>query len=152
MEKDKRNINALEDISSFEVDTVKQKVLLSKLLLQKYGVLHQFHVEQLKRWPFAASKFVVGSYSSVDPNTCTVVYNLFTNSDFFRKEGTVYKRAKFSPLYFFNKLTFSLKKEKKMIEYILSKWTKDLFWGQKTKVIFNFNSMVEYEKMHNLEE
>lgn len=134
----------MEQNTKSNVSQLKEKILLAKLLFQKYEVMHQFHVEQLKAYPFACCTISVDGEASVIAEEKTIKFVISTKKKFHRKGQTVSKNGLFRNILSTVLVTNSrYNKERYLALKNLTAWCRELFWVD-TKVCLEWDG-VTYE-------
>jgi hypothetical protein len=126
----------VESNSSDErIKSIKEKLLLSKLLLTKYFILSPIAVNQLKNFPIVCCSIAVGGESSVDMENTTIIYKIKTKK-FFKRNG-----VEIVPLSMIEaiakKVLINDKKYKlecKQAVANLTAWSREILWGEDTVV------------------
>jgi len=113
------------------VEMYRQNAALAKLILTKYNMLHQFHIDQLEYFSIACCKTAIDGQVEVDFDNKTVRYDIKTESCFSRDSKTkiVRSRHKYSPIRIFSNLFGKYEMEKKMAYENLRGWTRQLLWA-----------------------
>lgn len=125
----------MAETSGSNSESWRQRLMLAKMLLRQYGILHEFHVKQLENYPIACCKISLDGDIEVDADRRLVSFNVRTLKEYKKKNGEVVPRAQFS-LY----RTFKISKQEYQNEcelalINLNTWTKELLWGiNETKV------------------
>lgn len=124
----------MEEANKSAPSAWKQKLLLAKVLLRKYGMLHEFHISQLEHYPIACCKISLDGEARVYAADKTVVFDIKTSRKYTKKNGSIVERNKYSLL---GKISVSKKayEEEKGLAFInLYTWTRELLWGEETIV------------------
>ena len=111
-----------------------QKVTLSKILLLKYNLLHEFHVKQMECYIIACCNITVDGSIRISVSDKVVSYDLKTFKKYKKNGKETVKRNRFS---FFRLFKYGRKKydsEIVLAKENLTKWTKELLWGEDTLV------------------
>lgn len=118
----------MAEITDVDAEARNQNVILAKLLLRKFNILHEFHAQQLERFTIVCCNASISGDVIVDGDARTVEYDLKTDR-FYKKVGKkIEPRHKLS---FLGYLKFPPKKyeeEKKLALKNLLGWTKELLW------------------------
>lgn len=112
----------------------KQTLVLAKLLLRNYGILHEIHVKQLEAYPIACCNISIDGIASVDGEEKSVKYELKTTRMFFRKDGKVFPRHQKSVLGWLTVPPSKYEAQCKLAATNLINWTQELLWDDQTKV------------------
>lgn len=129
-----------EDSSA--LSDLKSKVLLAKLLLLKYGVMHSFHEQQLEYYLIACCCIAIDGTVSVLPSTKTVKFEIMTEKFFYKERKQTKKRHKLAT--YFNVAPWKYKKECSVAVKNLDMWCKELLWGDDTTVIVTVDGVRSY--------
>lgn len=105
-----------------------QRLVLARLLLVKYSILHDFLAFQLQNYIYACCPISVGGEVSVDAQSKKVVYKINTERFYKLKGKKRIKRAK--PKHIPNYKQILLDSSQKLIL-----WTQRILWGPATQVI-----------------
>lgn len=125
----------MDSIRKTDSSSLKQQLLLAKLLLRKYGTLHEFHVKQLENYPIACCGISLEGEVEVNGDNKSVTFKIKTKRDYQLNGKEVVERGKY--MKFFGKIAISATKYKEEIEFAktnLNTWTKELLWGPETDV------------------
>lgn len=113
----------------------KRQLLIAKLLLRTYGILHEFHVRQLECYPIACCKIALDGQVEIDADAKSVTYQIFTSRFYNKTEDKKLKPKHRLILKIATK--FGVKKYKEELSLAtvnLNTWTKELLWGDETKI------------------
>jgi hypothetical protein len=118
----------------------RAQVALAKLLLTKYGFMHSFHEEQMGFYATACCMISLGGQYKVMPETKTIEYEIVTEKYFqkIRKENV--KRSPVASVIAVP--PWKYKKECSIAKHNLNKWTRELMWGDETKVVVKIDGVV----------
>ena len=112
-----------------------ESLVMAKILLRKFNILHDFHVHQLQRFTIVCCESAIGGEVSINPEEHLVSFEIKTNFNYKREKGRIIARNKFSPSYLIKKLDKGLyAHEVKLAHSCLTNWTKELLWGDDTRV------------------
>jgi len=78
----------VENPSRGNEDVLSDQLLLGKLLLLQYGMLHDSIAHQLKCYTVACSEYSLGGVAEVIPDQKTVIFKIMTKDRFRFKSGT----------------------------------------------------------------
>ena len=128
----------MAEITDLDAEARNQNVILAKLLLRKFNILHEFHAQQLERFTIACCNSSISGDVTVDGDARTVEYNLKTLR-YFKKEGKkTVARHRLSPIGYLNFPPKKYEEEKKLALKNLMGWTKELLWDDtRVKVIID---------------
>lgn len=118
--------------NSTALSDLKTKVLLAKLLLTKYNVLHSFHQNQLEYYIIACCNISIDGKVSVAPEKKSVSFDIQTEKFYYKKNKQTKKLSKIAA--YFSVMPWKYKKELKLIHSSLNDWCKELLWGENTNV------------------
>lgn len=112
----------------------KRQLLIAKLLLRNYGILHEFHVRQLECYLIACCPTSLDGNVEIDAENKSVSYNIYTSRFFRLKEKKLLPRNKWENkvMHLFGKKKYS--EEVDLASVNLYTWTRELLWGEETKV------------------
>jgi hypothetical protein len=127
----------------------RKSFLLAKLLLNKYNTIHQFHMDQLTKYPIACCETSISGSASLYANNRIVDFDIKSSKDYYLKDGKIKPRLKYSPI----KLIYMIKeqKEKDMAIRNLKLWTRELLWAD-TSISITFNGKLIYGVVNKEEE
>ena len=103
--------------------------ILSRILFEKFGILHQFHVYQLKCYMVACCNISIGGAVKVDADNRSVTFELYTDKNFQIVSGSPVPRSKFSWRRMFGISKSRYREEIKTAKYNLRTWTQRLLWS-----------------------
>lgn len=124
----------MEQTSEANSKSWKRQLVIAKLLLRNYGILHEFHVRQIECYLVGCCQTSLDGVVEIDADNKVVSYKIFT-SRFFEKKGD-----KIAPKKEWVKKMSHLFGKKQYEEEVafaninLKTWTKELLWGDETKV------------------
>lgn len=125
----------MDETSGSNTKSWKRQLLIAKLLLRTYGILHEFHVRQLECYPVACCKIALDGQVEIDAEEKSVIYKIFTSRFFSKtKENKLKPKHKFV-VKVINK--FGVKKYQEEVDLAainLNTWTRELLWGEETKI------------------
>jgi hypothetical protein len=127
-----------------KLSDLKSKVLLAKLLLLKYGILHSFHSQQLQYYVIGCCNITIDGSAQVAADKKLVKYELFTEKYYYKKMKKTIKRSKLDA--FFAMWPSKYKKECKDAYANLDMWCKELLWGDETTVVVEIDGVRVYGK------
>jgi len=102
--------------------------ILSKVLFERFGILHDFHIFQLKCYMVACSRISIGGEVRIDPDNKSVVFNLYTSKNYTTEDGKPVRRKRFSFKRLFGISRSNYRQEIKIAKSNLRKWTQRLLW------------------------
>lgn len=118
----------MAEVADLDAESRRQNLILAKVLLRKFNILHEFHAQQLERFTIACCNASIGGDVSVNGDDRTVIYNLKTFR-FNKKHGRdIVPRRKFSPVGYLKYPPKKYAAELKMALQNLSSWSKELLW------------------------
>ena len=125
----------MEETPKSDTKSWKRQLLIAKLLLRNYGILHEFHVRQIECYLVACCPSSLDGVVEVDADNKLVSYKIYTSRFFKRLEDKKLKprgswEKKVSHL--FGKKKYKV--ELDLAQINLNTWTKELLWGDETKV------------------
>ena len=124
----------MEDGSEIRKDP-KLMLLLSKQLLNKYGVVSDFAIKQLENWPFICCDISIWGYAEVNGIDKEIVYKIYTHKKYKTAKEKVIELSSWEKAWTFFKVpSFLYKKQIKTAKENLTNWTKTLMWDADTKV------------------
>lgn len=113
--------------SDAALTAAKRNLLLAKMLLDKYGVIHSFHTEQVQKYTVACCDYALSGMVAIYPEDKRVTYDIKTKRDYYIKKMKINARNKFSPmrpiLHYYR-----YEKEVEIAVYNLKTWTRELLW------------------------
>jgi hypothetical protein len=121
----------MEQAAASNTTNAQQKWTLGKLLLTKFGVLHDFHIHQMEAYTYACTPLTLEASFEVDTEARVVIYRLKTKHHYTKKGEALIKRKKYDPRKL--KTTFKYNKETAAAVKNLKLWTKHLLW-ENTKI------------------
>lgn len=127
----------------------RKSFLLAKLLLNKYNAIHQFHMDQLTKYPIACCETSISGSASLYAAQRIVDFDIKSSKDYYLKDGKIRPRMKYSPIKLI--YMFTEQKEKDMAVKNLKNWTKELLWSD-TSVSVTFNGKLIYGVIRKQEE
>jgi len=125
----------MDQTSDSNTKSWKRQLLIAKLLLRNYGILHEFHIRQLECYLVACCKTALDGTVEIDADNKSVSYQIYTSGYWKRnKEKKLSPRNKWSI-----KLNMLTSKKKYLDEVALATinlntWTRELLWGDDTKI------------------
>jgi hypothetical protein len=128
------------------LESNSKDLLLSKLLLVKYGAITSFMQDQLSFYPIACCPMAIDGYAEIVPDEREVIFYIFTEKNYVRDYGGIRPeeikerlkaRSKLSPKYWL--MTESkYNKQKNIAQKNLLAWSRQLMWDNtKVKVLFD---------------
>lgn len=132
----------MAEIADLDAESRRQNLILAKILLRKFGILHEFHAQQLERFTVACCLSSVSGEVIVNGDDKSVTFDIKTFR-FFKKNGNqILPRKKYSLMGY---LKFPPKKydeDKKLAKENLVNWTRELLWTDtEVKVIIDGQSV-----------
>jgi len=124
----------MERASETSAESWQQQIALAKILVRKYGVLHEFHSVQLKNYCVACAPMIIGGSAEVNMEEKSIVFRLQSDFNNYLKDGKVVERSIYSPKKIMSLLPFSYPKQVSDAYKNLNIWCKELFWGESTKI------------------
>lgn len=125
----------MDESAKANTTTGDQSLVLAKILLRKFDILHDFHVHQLQRYLIACSLSSLGGELSINAGLHTVYFDIKLDFFFKRVKGKIVPRHPLSVPHMINR--FKKKeydKQTALAVDCLSSWTKELLWGPETQV------------------
>lgn len=112
----------------------KRQLLIAKLLLKNYGMLHELQVRQLECYLIACCPTSLDGTVEIDAEAKSVIYQIFTKRFFRLKEKKLAPRHKWEVKvsHMFGKKAYA--EEAALAAVNLNTWTKELLWEDETKV------------------
>lgn len=124
----------MAEIPDLDAEARRQNIILAKVLLRKFNILHEFHVQQLERFTIACCHISLGGEVTVSGDDRVVTYDLKTTK-YFKKVGReVLQRSRFSIVGYFTHPEGRYNEELKAAAVNLSSWTRELLWGDETRI------------------
>lgn len=123
-----------KDVKPVNEDT-REKILMSKAMLYKYGALTPFHAKQLELLPLVSHPMAIHSVAVVDGIEKAVEYYIFTKRNYTYENKILSKLEQWAPLAIINKMMsfFSHKEMEADSKRRLTEWTPEFMWPN-TKV------------------
>lgn len=126
----------MAEIANLDAQTGKQNLILAKILLRRFNILHEFHAQQLERFTIACCNASLSGEVVVNGDDRTVTFDIKTYR-FYKKMGS--KTVSRNKLSLMGYLKFPPKKyeaERQLALQNLAAWTKELLWDNtRVKVI-----------------
>jgi hypothetical protein len=114
---------------------IRQQLTLAKVLLRKFNLLHDFHVLQLQRFTIACCSSALGGEVAINPEERLVSFDIKTSFEFKRVNKKISKRHAVSPVKIWKRFKpQTYEKELEIAKSNLSSWTKELLWGEDTRI------------------
>lgn len=126
------------------IDGAREKLLLAKLLLNKYGALHEFHVAQLKAYLYAAMSISIAGCAMVDTYKREVTFYILTEKEYYMKDGEAKKRSALSPRRLWP-LPGAYRQHVNSAKETLTAWCQELLWPDTTIELIVDQGMPEAE-------
>lgn len=123
--------------------SISQDWLLARVAFEKFGVLHDFHVIQLKRYIVACCDISLGGALKINPEERTVSFDIKTEKAFVLSKSGFIERSKWSPIGLFKVPPTKYTKQKKLMIKNLTEWTRRLLWND-TKVLITVDGVPTY--------
>ena len=132
----------MDKAKGISAESFKDKLVIAKLLLRKYGMMHELHMRQSEVYPVACCPIAIDGEAEVNVDSRSVVYRVYTNR-FYKEKGSerIELPVKFnfkSPFDFtWLKIKFGKKEYKQQVDLAsinLNTWTKELLWGDETSI------------------
>lgn len=101
-----------------------EQYYLAKIILNKYGALHEFHVLQLQYYIIGCCNISLAGTFSLSPEKRTLSFSIQTERNYNKKKKELVKLKKKNP-------KISIKKHKeemKIAQTRLDNWCKKLLW------------------------
>ena len=115
--------------------TGDESLVLAKILLRKFNILHEFHVHQLQMYLIACCTAAIGGEVAINADEHLVAFEIKTNFFYKRVKGKIVKRHPMSPILLFKRLDKMLYAHEVRVAHMsLENWTKELLWGDDTRV------------------
>jgi hypothetical protein len=125
----------MDETSNLDAATRSQALVFAKILLRKFNILDDFHVQQLQRYLIACCPAAIGGEVSVVAESRIVHFDIKTNFFFKSVKRKIVPRHKYSASAFLQRLNKkAYKKETDQAILSLTGWTKELLWGPETQV------------------
>lgn len=118
----------MENVTGNTTKDWKQYFRLAKLLFQKYGIINEFYARQLECYPIASCSIVLDSSIVVNADEKIVTYDMSTSRFFYKKNGEIFKRSKYSIVGRWNVSNRRYLEELDISRKNLNIWTKELLW------------------------
>ena len=131
-----------DDVNGIEELKKHPDWILARVLFQKFGTLHDFHLHQLGRYSISCCRISYGGTFRINPNSKTVSFFLQTERDYVLEGDKKVKRARYSPLGYLKVPSKRYRSEHKLAKSNLSKWVSCLLWPD-TKVEVYFDKEME---------
>ena len=112
----------------------KRQLLVAKLLLRNYGILHEFHARQIECYLVACCPIALDGIVEIDADNKMVSYTIYTSRFFKRHEKKLVPRNEWSKKisHLFGHAQYESERALALVN--LNTWTKELLWGDDTKV------------------
>lgn len=120
----------MEEATEQNPPTGQQNLILSKILLLKYNLLHEFHVKQLEMYIIACCNISIDGLVRISALDHVVSYEIKTTKVYKKTGKETIKKSKFSLFPYITKKKYN--SEILMAKENLTKWTKELLWGEGT--------------------
>lgn len=124
----------MERATETSSESWQQQLALAKILVRKYGVLHEFHSVQLKNYCVACAPMIIGGTAEVNMEEKSIVFRLQSDFHYYLNGGKVADRSKYSIKRLLSFLPFLYDKQVGGAYQNLNIWCKELFWGESTKI------------------
>lgn len=134
-----------DDVNGLDELKKHPEWLLARVLFQKFGTLHDFHIHQLSRYSVSCCNISYGGQYRINSNTKTVSFFLQTERGFILKEDKKLPRSKYSLVKYFKVPNSKYRSELKLAKINLSKWISTLLWPD-AKVEVYFDKEMESAK------
>lgn len=112
-----------------------QDWVLARMLFEKFNMMHDFHVIQMKRYIVACCDISVGGSISINPEEKTVKYDIKTDKRYYYEGESIKERNKISLIGLIKVNPFRYKSQKKIIKDNLTRWTRRLLWADSIVII-----------------
>jgi hypothetical protein len=127
-----------DDVNSLDELKKNPDWILARVLFQKFGTLHDFHLHQLNRYSISCCNISYGGTYRINADTKTVSFFLQTERDYILKEDKKVKRSKYSIMKYMKVPNSRYRSELKLAKGNLSKWISVLLWSDsKVEVFFD---------------
>jgi hypothetical protein len=132
----------MAEAADLDAESRRQNLILAKILLRKFGILHEFHAQQLERFTVACCHSSICGEVIVNGDEKSVTYDIKTFR-FFKKNGNqTLPRNKFSVMGYLKFPPRKYEADKKLAKENLVSWTKELLWPDTVvKVIIDGQSI-----------
>jgi hypothetical protein len=104
----------------------RRNLLLAKMLLDKYGVIHSFHTEQLQRYTIACCDYAIAGNVAIYAESKRVIFDIKTKRDYYVKDSKIKDRFKYSLARLYFQYKYGAEVELAVIN--LKTWTRELLW------------------------
>lgn len=124
----------MDQTSGSDSKSWKRQLLIAKLLLKNYGMLHELQVRQLECYLVACCPIALDGTVEIDADAKSVVYQIFTKRFYRLKEKKLAPRHKWElkVMHLFKKKEYQ--DEVAFAAINLNTWTKELLWEDETKI------------------
>jgi len=126
----------MEEASKPNSESWKQNLVLAKILLRNYGLLHSFHVQQIEYYTIACCHIAIAGEAEINADSKTVTFRIKTEREYVKnKDKEIVPRHKYSLLRYFAVTPKRYKEECEFAYNNLNTWTKELLWGSDKTIV-----------------
>ena len=124
----------MDSVGKTDANDLRSQLMMAKILLRKYGCLHDFHIRQLENYPIACCKISLAGDVEVDAENKKVTFKIKTSRKYKLNGDEVIERQKYSVIGKWNTSDAEYKEQIEFAKINLNTWTKELLWGPETNV------------------